>query len=63
MDYEDIIEYIVPNNPCRGKGTCINLPGGYNCTCPQGAESDGETCRPKVSKFPTLQLVLGNLIL
>ncbi|XVF40928.1 hypothetical protein PTKIN_Ptkin01aG0240100 [Pterospermum kingtungense] len=47
------------NNPCQGKGTCINLPDGYNCTCPHGAKSDGETCILRVSKFPTLQLVLG----
>ncbi|XWS57136.1 hypothetical protein CRYUN_Cryun09bG0146500 [Craigia yunnanensis] len=47
MDYEDINECIGPNNPCLGKGACINLPGAYNCTCPQG----GETCRPKQIAF------------
>ncbi|XP_039037523.1 wall-associated receptor kinase 3-like [Hibiscus syriacus] len=41
---QDIDECIAPHNPCEGKGTCINLAGGYHC---------------KVSKFPTLQLVLG----
>ncbi|KAK8664931.1 hypothetical protein V6N13_084700 [Hibiscus sabdariffa] len=41
---QDINECMAPHNPCQGVGTCINFPGGYNC---------------KVSKFPTLQLVLG----
>ncbi|KAK8500366.1 hypothetical protein V6N12_068853 [Hibiscus sabdariffa] len=41
---QDINECMAPHNPCQGIGTCINFPGGYNC---------------KVSKFPTLQLVLG----
>ncbi|KAE8664521.1 gibberellin 20 oxidase 2 [Hibiscus syriacus] len=41
---QDINECMAPHNPCEGEGTCINFPGGYNC---------------KVSKFPTLQLVLG----
>ncbi|GMI93259.1 wall associated kinase 3 [Hibiscus trionum] len=40
----DIDECMAPHNPCEGKGTCINDLGGYHC---------------KVSKFPTLQLVLG----
>ncbi|KAE8664523.1 gibberellin 20 oxidase 2 [Hibiscus syriacus] len=41
---DDIDECKGPHNPCEGEGTCINLDGGYKC---------------KVSKFPTLQLVLG----
>ncbi|KAK8500364.1 hypothetical protein V6N12_068851 [Hibiscus sabdariffa] len=38
---------MAPHNPCEGQGTCINFPGGYNC---------------KVSKFPTLQLVLESRV-
>ncbi|XVF83087.1 hypothetical protein PTKIN_Ptkin16aG0104400 [Pterospermum kingtungense] len=61
MDDEDINECMGPNNPCRGKGTCINSPGGYRCTCPHGAEIDGESCYPK-AQFSTLPLVLGGLL-
>ncbi|XP_022773314.1 wall-associated receptor kinase 2-like [Durio zibethinus] len=51
--------------PCNG--TCHNVLGSYNCSCPEGFEGDGRKngtgCRPKVSphrrSFPIPVVALG----
>ncbi|KAI3788675.1 hypothetical protein L2E82_01448 [Cichorium intybus] len=58
----DIDECADPNNnPCNG--TCTNLPGSFNCSCPHGFEGDGTKdgsgCRSTNSKSPVLKLSLG----
>lgn len=62
INHADIDECADPNtNPCNG--TCINLPGGYNCSCPHGYEGDGRKngtgCTARNSKSPALKLSLG----
>ena len=32
----DIDECKIPNRPCRGNAQCVNVPGSYRCTCPDG---------------------------
>ncbi|XP_048727710.2 uncharacterized protein LOC125645867 [Ostrea edulis] len=34
-------------NKCSQKDTCVNTPGSFNCSCPEGTylENDGRTCR------------------
>lgn len=60
--FVDIDECADPNtNPCNG--TCTNLPGSFNCSCPHGYEGDGTKngsgCRARNSKSPALKLSLG----
>ncbi|KAM7478183.1 hypothetical protein LguiA_026396 [Lonicera macranthoides] len=58
----DIDECMDPNNLCEKK--CINTPGGYNCSCPDGFFGDGRKygrgCIAKHSQFPVL--ILGKTI-
>lgn len=32
--FPDVDECI--NRPCENGGTCVNLPGNYECICPRG---------------------------
>lgn len=46
--------------PCHGK--CTNIPGGYNCTCPQGTRGNPlyENCTRIPENFPfTAKLAVG----
>lgn len=38
-------------HPCTG--SCNNMEGSYECTCPQGSKGDGKPRKTKISdKFP-----------
>ncbi|VDM44384.1 unnamed protein product [Toxocara canis] len=39
----DIDECSLPN-ACHPVAICVNLPGSYACTCPEGYKGDGRTC-------------------
>ncbi|XP_038972472.1 wall-associated receptor kinase 2-like [Phoenix dactylifera] len=49
--------------PCYG--TCTNIPGDYNCTCPPGTNGDAKkgTCNPdqgsRSNPFSSVKLVIG----
>ncbi|XVE80798.1 hypothetical protein DITRI_Ditri15bG0009100 [Diplodiscus trichospermus] len=47
--------------PCNG--TCQNLSGSYNCSCPEGFEGDGTKdgtgCRPLNNKSSPINIFLG----
>lgn len=60
----DIDECTDPNNLCEK--ICINIPGGYNCSCPDGFFGDGRKngrgCIAKNSQFPLVKFSLGKTI-
>jgi len=43
----DVDECSEDSDPCKPLGTCHNVPGGYQCTCPRGYEPDasGKSCQ------------------
>ena len=49
LDVNECIE----SNDCYSGAICRNLPGSYNCSCPEGYEGDGKKdgtkCHPKSS--------------
>ncbi|GAA0155272.1 transmembrane signal receptor [Lithospermum erythrorhizon] len=51
------------DSPCHPKGTCSNIPGGFNCTCPTGyvgdGRNDGTGCISEGSSFPVKKLSIG----
>ncbi|KAL6534454.1 hypothetical protein OROHE_013379 [Orobanche hederae] len=58
----DIDEYAESNqNDCEK--LCINTPGSYNCSCPDGQSGDGRKhgrgCNAINSQFPVIKVALG----
>ncbi|KAG5582307.1 hypothetical protein H5410_052934, partial [Solanum commersonii] len=59
---QDIDECADPStNSCER--ICINIPGSYNCSCPDGytddGKNDGRGCIPPYSVFPWIKFSLG----
>jgi len=62
----DIDECADPStNSCER--ICINIPGSYNCSCPDGytddGKNDGRGCIAPYSEFPWIKFSLGKYIL
>jgi len=36
----DVDECREDSDPCKPQGTCHNIPGGFQCSCPRGYEPD-----------------------
>ncbi|KAM7514798.1 hypothetical protein LguiA_004381 [Lonicera macranthoides] len=48
------------SNPCENGYECVNSAGNYTCSCPEGHEDDGTSCRKKEAKGPpVLHIALG----
>ena len=48
--------------PCMNNGTCTNTIGGYNCSCPEGTQSDDPKkmpCTPISKKQPPMKVFIG----
>ncbi|CAA3003146.1 wall-associated receptor kinase 2-like [Olea europaea subsp. europaea] len=52
------------NNPCFPSKTCINAPGFYDCSCPNGYYANGTSCIlvPRVSHSHS-KLTTGNFVI
>ncbi|KAK3428187.1 hypothetical protein EUGRSUZ_F04294 [Eucalyptus grandis] len=66
LDHPNKRSYInecVTSQPCVG--ICTNLPGTYNCACPEGSQGDGRKdgkgCTPIIheKRFRSIDVVLG----
>ena len=53
----DIDECRIAENPC-GNGTCVNVPGGFQCDCNAGFESSMMMmCMGMALPIPTLPII------
>ena len=41
----DIDECSADSSPCDENADCTNTDGSYSCTCKQGFDGDGTTCK------------------
>ena len=54
----DIDECLANTHECAAKADCKNTEGSFTCTCHDGYQGDGKTCRgPEITKLQTLTLL------
>ena len=41
----DIDECVASTHDCAKEARCVNKPGSFECTCREGYQGDGKTCR------------------